>query len=213
LEAILEREEDQDETPEGELIPTEVQHAGGRDLDYGNETQAMVPAVAASPAQLEETALAMNAEEDQWERIVRFSQFAAASGLYGEETELDLAMKALVGTALGLSIATSFQALQKIRNGINIPAELQRALVRRAGYRIRQVELTYESCTLQLVVAATGELVGESTYTMDDAGKAKLLGNETWHKYRKNMLFARCTTDLLSRFAPEILYFSYGDPL
>ena len=214
------REEEQ-ETSEGQLVPTEVRNAGGRDLDYGGETGSIVPAPngarqALEVAREELTPAAMperDPEEATWDRIMRFAQFAEASGLYPGETAFELAQKALVGQALGLSIATSFQALQKIAKGINIPAEVQRALARRAGYRIRQVELTLETCTLQLIVAATGELVGEATFTLEDAGKAKLLGNETWSKYRRNMLFARATTDLISRFCPEVLYFSYGDPL
>ena len=207
--------ENEQQSAEGELLPAEVKHAGGRDQDYGPEPGTLVPFPAQTQelTQREEQVPAaiteQKPEEAEWDRVLRFAQFAAASGLYPDQTDMELAQKALVGTALGLSIATSFQALQKIRQGINIPAEVQRALARRAGYRIRQVELTYEVCTLQLIVDATGQLVGETTYTLEDASKAKLLGNEVWSKYRKSMLFARATTDLISRFAPECLFFAY----
>lgn len=149
-------------------------------------------------------------EQAQWDRILTFAEFAEKSGLYGDENAVTLAMKALIGTRLGLDIATSFHALQQIRGKINIPAEVQRALARRAGYRIREVELSDTRCTLQLIVEATGEVVGESTFTWDDAKRAKLLGNEVWHQYPRRMLKARCSTDLISDFATEVLYWDRG---
>lgn len=199
--------EDEEEAAEGVLVEDledEAGPAGGALVPLPS-----VPPVPVTP-EVVTAAAVFDVEEAQWGRIMQFAQFAAESGLYGGESDMALAMKALIGVKLGLDIATSFHALQQIRGKINIPAEVQRALARRAGYRFRQVELTDTSCTLQLVVEKSGEILGESTFTWDDAKRAKLLGNEVWHQYPRRMLKARCSTDLISDYCPEILYWDCG---
>ena len=71
-----------------------------------------------------------------------------------------------------------------------------RALVMRAGHKIRAVELTDEVCTLE---GERGDDPGHPqryTFSMDDARKAGLAGNHSWKKYPKAMLSARATSAL-----------------
>lgn len=171
-----------------------------------------IPQVPTAPVATPVTAAPVPFEDEQaqWDRILLFAEFAEKSGLYGDENAVTLAMKALVGTRIGLDIATSFHALQQIRGKINIPAEVQRALAQNAGYLIEQVELTDTKCTLRLIHEESGRVLGENTFTWEDAKRAKLLGNEVWHQYPRRMLLARCSTDLISAVCPKVLYWNFN---
>ena len=133
-------------------------------------------------------------------------EYAEESGMYPNETFTTLLMKAMLGKALGIPAASSFKAIHVINNAPGLSAELQRALAERAGYRIKCPHSDRKRCDLQLVEAATGEVLGEASFTAEEAEAAGLLKGVNWTKWRSDMLFARATTRLITRFCSRILY-------
>lgn len=201
LEMLEADEEDEryDEDPEATAIVaaegTIVEEQDGEDPG----TAVTLPVPAAEPTSLE--------------RLQELVGMALESGKYPGHTGYELLMKAKIGEELGLGPATSFGAIRKIADSFNISAELQRALLRRAGYRIKEIQLTDTTCELALMNDDMSVEYGRCTYTMEDAKKAGLLKNEVWHKHTKSMLWASCSRTLVGRFCPEIRYWSHGHPL
>lgn len=77
-------------------------------------------------------------------------------------------------------------------------------LVKRSGrydYRVR--ELTNDCCSIAFLEAASGELLGVSTFTVEDATRAGLVGRGPWQKYPRNMLFARAISNGVAWFCPD----------
>lgn len=137
------------------------------------------------------------------------AEAAAASGMFPGQDFTMLMTKAMLGRTLNIPPAAAFNEIIVIRDKPSISAELQRALAIRAGFRIRCTTPLAEQrirCDLDLVEVKTGEVWGSASFTAQEAQDAGLLRNEVWGKWRADMLFARATTRLISRFAPHILH-------
>ena len=104
----------------------------------------------------------------------------------------------------GLDILTTIQSVAMVNGRPVINATLQRALVKRAGYKLRITHADKTSATVK-IVEPDGEEAGEATYSMEDAQTAGLAGKDNWKKNPEDMLIARATTRAIKRFAPEVL--------
>ena len=94
--------------------------------------------------------------------------------------------------------------LTVIKGRLYIGAQLLRALAIRAGYRVYRLESTDESCTAR-IVAGDGRIVGESTFTLEQAKKAGLIRQGSpWTTHPARMLWARASKNAIVDFAPEI---------
>lgn len=137
------------------------------------------------------------------------AEAAAASGMFPDDDFTKLLTKAMLGRTLNIPAAAAFNEIVVIRNKPSLSAELQRALAIRAGFRILCSTPPAEQrmrCDLDLVEVKTGEVWGSASFTAQEAQDAGLFRNEVWGKWRADMLFARATTRLISRFAPHILH-------
>jgi len=86
------------------------------------------------------------------------------------------------------------QELTVIRGKLTMSANLLRILAQRAGLRIERVDDSAESCTAVLIHARTGEEIGRSTFTIEQAKRAGLLRAGTpWITYPERMLWARAS--------------------
>lgn len=170
--------------------------AEGTPVD-GEDATALVPA----PAQLP-------TPQESLQELTVLCEYAASSGMFPSETFVSLLTKAMLGRQLGISAAAAFNGIHSIRGQPSISAELQRALAWRAGYRIRCLHSDRLRCALELVDAASGEVLGAAEFTAQEAQDAGLLrgGDSAWARWRSEMLYARATTRLISRFCPWILY-------
>lgn len=84
-----------------------------------------------------------------------------------------------------------------------IDSTMQRALAKRAGYRVVVKAASTDAATVE--VHEGGELLGSVTYTLDEAKAAGLLGKDNWRHHPKAMLVARATTQAMRWFAPEVM--------
>ena len=105
--------------------------------------------------------------------------------------------------ARGIDTLTAIQTVSFIDGRPIVDATMQRALAKRAGYRVRVIEATDRQATV--VVIEDGAEVGRETFTMQDATRMGLAGKDNWKKNPRNMLVARATSNAIRWHAPEVL--------
>lgn len=106
--------------------------------------------------------------------------------------------------ARDIDLLTAIQTVAFIDGKPVIDATMQRALARRAGYRV-VVEHADISAARVAVFAHNGERLGDATFTMQDAERAGLTGKANWRQHPRAMLVARATTQALRWHAPEVM--------
>lgn len=95
--------------------------------------------------------------------------------------------------------------LSIIRGRLVVGAKLVRAFAERQGYVVQRVELTDDRCTARLVERATGEVLGETTFTMADARTAGLIKDRSaWKTHPRRMLWARASKLVVDDYAPSV---------
>lgn len=105
----------------------------------------------------------------------------------------------------GLDILTALQTVSFVQGRPVIDASMQRALAKAAGYRVLIPQATPQAATARVVERSSGEVIGEATYTIDDAKRAQLTSKDNWKRNPEDMLVARATTRAMRRFAPEVM--------
>lgn len=109
----------------------------------------------------------------------------------------------------GLDLLTAIQGVTFISGKPVIDATLQRALAKRAGYRVKPTQVSAESATVQ--VWEGDDLLGEATYTMADAKLANLAQKDNWRQNPQAMLVARATTQAMRWYAPDVMVGVFTD--
>jgi len=105
--------------------------------------------------------------------------------------------------ARGIDTLTAIQTVSFIDGKPIVDATMQRALAKRAGYRVRVIEATDRQATV--VVLEGSDEIGRETFTMQDATRMGLSGKDNWKKNPRNMLVARATSNAIRWHAPEVL--------
>jgi hypothetical protein len=150
------------------------------------------------PPQLEEQLLF---ELDQ-----RRAKAYAASGYWPDaKTQAQALVKVEAGRELRLPAMLAMSEVHVIDGKPTLGAGAYAALVkasRRYDYRV--LILTNERCAIRFMERRTGEVIGESNFTLDDATKAGLLNKGPWKQYPRNMLFARAMSNGVAWFCPDV---------
>jgi hypothetical protein len=82
------------------------------------------------------------------------------------------------------------------------------AAIKRAGKYDYRAECTDEDCTIVFygrTMDGKMEQIGTTSYTMEDAKRARLTGGDNWQKYPRAMLFARCISTGYKQHCPDAL--------
>lgn len=106
-------------------------------------------------------------------------------------------------TARDVDLLTTLQNVDVIQGKLVPNATLLRALAVRAGYEVIVQDVTPQSATV--VVSKAGSELGRTTFTMDDAKAAGLLGKDNWKKHPQAMLVARATSQAMRWFAADVM--------
>lgn len=115
--------------------------------------------------------------------------------------------KIIAGSELGFGPMASMTGIYIVKNRVTLSANLMAAAVKRSGkYNYRVTDLTDTTCAIDFYEG--GERVGYSTFTMADAKRADLKG-DNWTKYPRNMLFARALSNGVKFYCPDI----FGGPI
>ena len=103
-----------------------------------------------------------------------------------------------------VSVMDAIHGVSWVQGRPVVDSTLQRALASNAGYSVRVTQANAQSATVK-VYGNGGELVGEATYTIDEAKQAGLAGKDNWKKHPTDMMVARATTRAIKWFCPEAL--------
>ena len=103
-----------------------------------------------------------------------------------------------------VSVMDAIHGVSWVQGRPVVDSTLQRALASNAGYAVRVTQANGQSATVK-VYGNGGELIGEATYTMDEAKQAGLAGKDNWKKHPTDMMVARATTRAIKWFCPEAL--------
>lgn len=113
------------------------------------------------------------------------------------------ALRLYYAAELGLTPMAAAE-LTVIKGRLYVGAQLLRALAIRAGYRVFRADISDDTCTARLV-DRDGRVVGEATFTIDQAKKAGLVrAGSPWTTHPSRMLWARASKNVIVDFAPEV---------
>lgn len=116
----------------------------------------------------------------------------------------DGAIAIAYGSSLGWHWTKSLQDVYVVNGKPSIQSKEIRELLIRAGHEIWEEVVGPD----RVVLAGRrrgSELVVRVEWTMEKAKQADLLKNPNYNKFPENMLYARCTTDLGKRLAPDAM--------
>lgn len=153
-------------------------------------------------------------------RMWRLASALAASGMFKDTDQAAQAFaKILMGHDLGLTPAQSMSGIHIVEGNPQLHYSVIGGFVRaHEGYDYRVGEHTAESCTVTFT--RNGEVIGESTFTMDDArlllGESKVTKSTgNWVRQPKVMLLARALSQGVRWYMPEVLggvpVYSWGE--
>lgn len=146
----------------------------------------------------------------------RLAEITAKSGLYGaNETPRSSAVRIMLGMEIGM---TPMQALSNIFIVDGKPSlgahGIAMMIKRSPKYDYRVLERTDEACRIEYreKVDGTWEMVGRSSFTIDQAKRASLTGKNNWKAYPEDMLYARAMARGARTFCPDALGGAMHDP-
>jgi hypothetical protein len=123
-------------------------------------------------------------------------------GLRGNPAAIAAAI--LYGDEVGLSPMQSLAKIAVIKGRPSLTAEAQRSLILAAGH-----ELWFEESTTTRAIAAGrrkgSDRIGRITFTLDDAKRAGLAGQQNWRTYPAEMLRARASAALARAMFADII--------
>jgi hypothetical protein len=109
----------------------------------------------------------------------------------------------LAGEEMGVGPMEAVTGITLIQGKPTMSANLLAALVKRhPRYDYRVADHSDSTCRIEFI--QDGEVSGVSEFTLDDAKKAGLGGNQTWKKYPSALLFARALTQGVRWYAPDV---------
>jgi len=130
------------------------------------------------------------------------------SGMFPDiQTVAAACAKIIIGRGMGLTDFDAMTGLHIIKGKAVLASNLMAAAIKRAGkydYRATVTDTLCEITFFERNDARAWEEIGSSTFTMEDARRAQLNG-DNWRKYPRNMLFARCISNGYKAFCPDAL--------
>lgn len=106
------------------------------------------------------------------------------------------------GRELGIPPMQSLQMMAVIRGKIAIQSQLLLALAMKNGCDIEIIEQTKEKC--EMIFKRQGRKYPVS-FTYEEAKELELTGKDNWRKQSANMLFWRCISKAIRRYAPDLM--------
>ena len=142
--------------------------------------------------------------EQTWLLADRFSRTEfVPTALRGKPEAVMACM--LAGRELGIGPMQALQKIHIIQGRPTLSAELMASLVRRAGHRLRTIESTASTATVEGARHDDPDAPEKITFTIEDAKRAGLVGKDVWKAYPTAMLWARAVSALCRRLFPDVL--------
>lgn len=138
------------------------------------------------------------------DQLQRMANMMAASGFFQDARDMAQAcVKIAAGAEYGLPPVVAMTGINVIKGRVTLSANTMAAIMKRAGYKLKTRFDGDHLCVIT-VTDPEGEELGLSSFSMDDAKRAGL-GGDNWRKYPRNMLFARAVSNAARWYAPEVL--------
>ena len=137
--------------------------------------------------------------------VFRIGEVFAESGYFDDAKKASQAIvKILAGREIGIGAMASMSGIHLVQGKATLGANLIASLIKnkKSGYNYRVLELTEHAAEIEFF--ETGESIGKSRYTIEEAKTAKLATRDMWLKYPKNMLFARALSNGAKWFCPDV---------
>lgn len=110
----------------------------------------------------------------------------------------------LYGREIGLGPMQSLQSISVIKGKPSLSAEAMRAMVFAAGHHMRFVEMTNTRCVVECRRAGEAETTSVA-FSMDDAKRMGLAGQQQYQKMPRQMLAARVTSEACRLVFPDVV--------
>ncbi len=135
------------------------------------------------------------------DELNRLGQILSQSGFFEDcKQAAQAVVKILAGSELGFPAFSSMVGIHIIKGKPALGANLIAAAIKRSGrYDYRVLELSDRCC--QIAFMEQGQQIGVSEFSAADAAKA---GTQNMGKFPRNMLFARCISNGVKWFCPDI---------
>jgi len=167
---------------------------------------------------LQQTKVAGTITLNSIDELQRLGQILSQSGFFDDcKQAAQAVVKILAGSELGIPAFASMCGIHLIKGKPAIGANLIAAAIKRSGrYDYRVVELSDRVCKITFFeqretaivgspqgggFSKTWQQVGISEFSAADAAKA---GTQNMGKFPRNMLFARCISNGVKWFCPDI---------
>ena len=138
--------------------------------------------------------------------VDRVAQIFAESGMFPDaKSAAEVATKLIVGRGLGMNDYDAMAGFHIVKGKVNLAANSMAAAIKRSGrynYRITEHSNTVVTIKFFEKWDSSWEEVGESSWTIEDAKRAGL-GGDNWRKYPKAMLFARAISAGYRMYCPD----------
>ena len=150
--------------------------------------------------------------------IIQFQESAVVAqaickGL-GEDNHYKVMMRIQLGKELGAGLMEAVTGIKVIPGSGNrsptvvVEGVLMRSLIRKSNkYDYQIIEATDKICTM--AITKSGKEIGRSSYTIEEAQAAGLMGKDNWKRHPGDMLVARCSSRVTRRHCPDILSGAY----
>lgn len=146
--------------------------------------------------------MAGNLQIRTMEDLSRLCKMLAESKYFSDATSSAQAgVKVLYGAEIGFPPITSMKGIHIIKGNPTVGANLIAAKIKasRPRYNYRIVEHNDKVCKLEAI--EDGKSMGVETFTAEDAQR---IGTQNMGKFPKNMLFARCISNLHRFYFPDL---------
>lgn len=157
--------------------------------------------------------VAVGRPQGDLEETFRLAQALAQSNLLPSALKgkpSDVLVSVLYGQELGIAPMQAIQSIYVVQGRPTISAQLWVALARRAGHKVRVIEETSATCTVEVERGDDPGHPTRVTYTLDQAKQAGLASKDVWKSHPAAMLYARAVSTACRRACPEIAL-GFGD--
>lgn len=141
--------------------------------------------------------------------IEQISKAFVASGMFGRDVDKISKgiTKIMAGQELGLAPFASMRAVHVIEGNATLSANTMAGMVKSSGrYDYEVVKKETTECVIDFYEIRKGKRVKLGTETFDEAEAkaAQLLNKQNWQKYPKAMMFARCISNGVRTYCPDV---------
>lgn len=141
--------------------------------------------------------------------IEKTARAFVASGMFGRDMDKISKgiTKIMAGQELGLAPFASMRAVHVIEGNATLSANTMAGMVKSSGrydYEVKKKEVG--ECVIDFFEYRNGKRIKIGTESFDEAEAkaAGLMGKQNWQKYPKAMMFARCISNGVRTYCPDV---------